>query len=120
MARDKLVGRVVADIIAPDAAQFAQRYSNIFHFKKGSRFVNMTACPLCARHLRGQSCGDCPMDLEFGIGHVLYGEAGCKVAIKRLWGPFTFGDFPSAIVRAEPFNGQLERINRFVRTVMGE
>lgn len=109
---DKIFQRI-GDIINPYLPAFSKRYSNHTSKRFGSRFVNYTSCPLCEIYLRPNSCGDCPMELEFG-NRMQDNLEGCKVAIIRAWGPFTFGDYPKMIVRTQPFNPQLQNINRFV------
>jgi len=100
-------------LILPWYWTFFQRYANNWSFKRGSKYINPTPCPLCERFLRGYSCAGCPIDAAFGKGHFLYGEPGCKVAIKQVFGPFTFIDHPKYIASSAEHNPQLEEMHRW-------
>lgn len=107
-----------AKIVEPYIHIFARRYSNNYDYVKGSRYVNETPCPLCIEHLKN-NCATCPMDQAFGMPDGIKDNSGCKVWIRSMWGPITFGDFPDKIIRNERVNYQLERMRMWVRRVFG-
>ena len=109
------IERIGAEIIRPHVKVFNYRYANYFPYKRGSRFINSTPCPLCEIHLRGQSCGTCPMDMAFGLQDGRLDNSGCKVWIRKMWGPITFGDFPNFIVSSSRFNVQLDSMHKWLR-----
>lgn len=110
------IERVGADILRPYSEQFIRRYGNHYDTMRGTRYVNMTPCPLCAKYLKGQDCGACPMDEVFGVSYKTNMDmSGCKIFIRDMWGPIQFGDFPNFTVRSERFNPQLQTMNNWFR-----
>lgn len=109
----------LASILEPYKHEFINRYSNSFDFRKGSRFINATACPFCARYLSNSSCTVCPLDDEFGLKDGLIDNSGCKVVIRKLWGSITFGDYPDYVISPVSSNPQLGRINNWLMNVFG-
>lgn len=117
MYRDRRLETRLADIIEPVVDVMAKRFSNN-GYNVGSRVVNPVPCPFCTTYLQN-NCRGCPLDEEFGqqdgIG---YDGSGCKVVIRRLWGDFTFGDYPDKIIRTRGFNPQLEQMHNFAMSII--
>jgi len=111
----KNIEHVGADIIETYIPSFFNRYSNRYDKRMGSRYINNEPCPLCERFLKNNSCTTCPMDREFGLQDGRLDNSGCKVWIRRMWGPITFGDFPKAVIRSSNFNPQLSSMHNWLR-----
>jgi len=107
----------LANIIIPYHNTLMERYSNNNFIKIGSRYVNRIECPLCVKYLRGMDCTMCPLGIEFGIGHELYGRSRCKVIIEKPWGPFIFKDYPSCIISSLYPNKQIENIGNWLKSL---
>ena len=108
----------VARVIYPKLSNLIARYNNRRLVKRGSRYVNTTPCPYCSVFLQNNNdCRGCPLDERFGIDGT--NISGCKVALVKLFGSFTFKDYPQLIVTSTPFNPQIERMNRWFRKIRG-
>ncbi len=111
--------RTGAEIISPYIDSFYTRYSNSFPIQRGSRFINPTPCPLCVKYLKGKSCTSCPMDKAFGLRDGRLDNSGCKVWMRKMWGPITFGDYPNFIVHSSMFNAQIHTMHNWLVNIFG-
>lgn len=123
MYHDIYIKKRLADIIEPHAGILERRFSNGMTKVSGSHIVNAVPCPFCKAHLFA-GCSDCPLHVEFGKLDVdgcedsTIDNVGCKRVIRKLWGNFTFGDYPAMTVRTQKFNLQLQEINGFVNNLL--